>query len=119
MFIRDQRPAALLVAALLVLCVLAPLPVEKAAVQKAQVTRLELGVSIERELANGEKHAYGLKLNAGQFFEICAEGFGVLMDVAAYSPGGQLVAQGDGMWGRNECDMASYIAAEDGEYRIE
>ena len=119
MFVRNQRPTAILAASLLVLCALAPTPVEKAAAQAGRIRRLEPGTPVERELNNGEKQVYGLKLSAGQFFEICTEGFGVMVDVAVYSPGGRLVAQGDGMWGRNECDLVSYIAAEEGEYRIE
>jgi CHAT domain-containing protein/Tfp pilus assembly protein PilF len=84
-----------------------------------RATRLELGQPVSRELAGGETHVYTLKVSAGDFFEACVDRLGMVVDVAAYSPGGRLVAQGDATVENSECDMIAHIAAEAGEYRIE
>ena len=87
--------------------------------QDQQVPALDPAQPIERVLKGGETHLYTLKLNAGQFFEVCVERVGMVMDVAVFSPSGQRVAEGDGAWESNECDLVNQVAAEDGNYRIE
>src|SRR5262249_12777635 len=84
--------------------------------QAGQATPLELGQSISRELAGGETHVYTLRVGAGEFFEACVDRFGMVVDIAVYSPSGQLVAQGDAIVENKECDMIGHIAAEAGVY---
>src|SRR5262245_36233110 len=63
--------------------------------QNGQVSRLEMGKPIERQLEGGELHVYTLRLSAGEFFEVCVDRLGAMVDVAVYSPEGRRVAEGD------------------------
>ena len=120
MFIRDRHHAlSTIVSMIISLCVSVTAGGLVVYGQSDQVTPLELGKPIKRELASDEMHAYSLKLSEGQFFEVCVERLGTGIDARVFSPSKQLVAEGDGTWAKSGCDMVSHIAATGGEYRIE
>ncbi len=83
------------------------------------ITPLEPGQSIERQLKGGETHAFQVSLQTGQFLSISVEQRGIDIELKFYNPNRQLVTETDALNGTQGPEVASIIAAQPGIHRIE
>jgi CHAT domain-containing protein len=80
--------------------------------------RLEKGVVQEREIRAGETHEYRIAVRAGDYARVRIKQ--TRMDVAARlsGPAGRLVLEADGVGGRKQPELLSWIAEEGGDYLL-
>jgi hypothetical protein len=83
----------------------------------AQSTLLELGKSIERQLAGGQSHEYHFTLQAGQYARVLAEQRTINVAVAIFGPDGKQLLAGDS-YGIGDNEPAEQIAETSGTYRL-
>lgn len=83
------------------------------------ITTLEPGQSIERQLKGGETHAFQVSLQTGQFLSISVEQRGIDIELKFYNPNRQLVTETDALNGTQGPEVASIIAAQPGIHRID
>ena len=75
---------------------------QQMAFAQADLADLERGRSVERELAEGQAHSYGVDLAADQFMFLTVEQQGIDVVVRVISPGGEELTEVDspnGLWG--------------------
>jgi hypothetical protein len=60
-----------------------------------QAPRLEPGRLIERELAGGESHSYGIMLALGQYLQVVVDQRGIDVVVALFAPDGKKISEVD------------------------
>ncbi len=84
-----------------------------------EITKLEVGKTVERELSGGEVHNYRLTLAAGQYSRIVLVQRGVDVVLTIVSPSGQRVTEVDSPNGAFGPEPVSLIAEEAGDYRLE
>jgi len=79
---------------------------------------LEKGVPLEREIRGGEIHEYRIAAEAGAYARVKIKQ--TKMDVTARltGPAGQVVLEVDGVGGRKEPELLSWIVGEGGDYRL-
>jgi tetratricopeptide (TPR) repeat protein len=84
-----------------------------------EVTRLEPGRTIDREMQAGQSHIYGLTLQAGQFLRVIAEQKGINVLLVLSAPDEKQVAEADflGASGGGQ-ESLSYEATTGGDYRL-
>jgi hypothetical protein len=85
----------------------------------ADVSALEPGKPIERELKGGEIHAYSISLTTGQFLHVIAEQRGVDVVVFLFDPSGKQVAEVDSPDGTQGPEPVLIVAKATGDYRLE
>src|ERR1043166_746513 len=69
-------------------------PTQPPALQSSQdVTTLELGKPIEREIAGSQKHAYQIALAEGEYANVTVRQRGVDVVVKSFGPDGKLIAE--------------------------
>ena len=83
----------------------------------ARSTLLELGKSIERQLAGGQSHEYHFTLQAGQYARVLAEQRTINVAVAIFGPDGKQLLAGDS-YGIGDNEPAELIAETSGTYRL-
>jgi len=83
------------------------------------VTTLEPGLPIERDLKGGEAHTFQVKLASGQFLHVVVDQRGVDVVVTLLRPGGEQVARADSPNGSYGPEPVVVAAAESGDYRLE
>jgi CubicO group peptidase (beta-lactamase class C family) len=79
---------------------------------------LVLGESVERELVTGDRHAYPLRLEAGQFLLATVEQRGIDAYVTILDTLGKVLASGEGQGGMNGVDFVSFFPETTGWYWI-
>jgi CHAT domain-containing protein/tetratricopeptide (TPR) repeat protein len=82
-------------------------------------TPLQFGQITERELTGGRTHVYQVSLSAGDFLRIEADQHGIAIEVKIFDPAQQKLVQMDSFNGTQGPEIASVIAAQTGNYRIE
>ena len=91
----------------------------RSAIQTVQeITELELGKSIERELAGGQEHIYQIKLAEGQHAGLVVEQRGIDLVVRAQTPTGKLIAEFDSEIRLQGPEQIELVADADGSYRL-
>jgi CHAT domain-containing protein/predicted negative regulator of RcsB-dependent stress response len=84
-----------------------------------QVTVLELGKPIERELAGGQSHSYQLTLAAGQLLYAVVEQRGIDVVVILFGPDGKKWAEVDSPNGTRGPEPLKLVTETPGIYRLE
>ena len=80
---------------------------------------LQPGIPIERTLAAGQVHSYGVSLEQDQFLQLVVEQRGIDVIVRVFSPGGKRLGEFDSPNGTEGPENVSVIAEAAGVYRIE
>jgi CHAT domain-containing protein len=86
--------------------------------QRSETTRLIAGAAVERELADGDQHAYELDLQADQYASVTLDSRGIHAIVAAIGPDGGVIsefAKEDRNYGHEHLEM---VAQSSGRYRV-
>src|SRR5260221_12475549 len=84
-----------------------------------QAQRLELNKSVERELKDGETHAYSIALRTGEFLRATVDQRGIDVIVRVFSPDGAKVAEVDSPNGDTGPEPIALEVKTAGTYRIE
>jgi tetratricopeptide (TPR) repeat protein len=101
-------------------CVQSPADAKSgAALKVTDITALELGKPVERELAGGDVHSYRLTLAAGQFCHVVVDQRGIDVAVALYGPDGERIVEVDSPNDKNGPEPVSLVAEASGSYRLE
>ncbi len=77
------------------------------------------GPAVERRLAGGERHAYALELEAGDYLHLEVEQQGVDVVAALIAPGGETLLEIDSPTGDRGPETVFLVAAAAGGYRLE
>ena len=84
-----------------------------------EVTTLESGKPIERELAGGQKHSYQIVLSAGQYVMVTVEQRGIDVSVRLFGVDGKPLADFDAEMRLNGTEKIEFIANSAGNYRFD
>jgi CHAT domain-containing protein len=87
-------------------------------VPRSEATRLAVGTAVERELANGDQHAYGLELQADQYASVTLDALGIHAIAEAVGPDGGVISEfvkEDGNFGHEHLEI---VAQSGGLYRV-
>ena len=106
-----------LIVVALATCVAIAFPSSWASAQ-SQIQQLVLGESVERELVTGDRHAYPVRLEAGQFLLTTVEQHGIDTYVSLLDTLGNVLAVGEGQGGINGLDFVSLFPETTGWYWI-
>lgn len=87
--------------------------------QTADITQLEMGKPIVRELAGGQSHAYGLTLAAGQYLHVVVDQRGIDIEVVLLAPDGKELTTVDSPNGTQGREPVYWITEAPGVYRLE
>jgi CHAT domain-containing protein/Tfp pilus assembly protein PilF len=82
------------------------------------VTPLEQGKPIKRELAGGQEHAYQITLSGNQFLEAVVKQDGIDAVVQLFRPDGKLIIEFDSELRTRGQETVSWMAEETGTYRL-
>jgi len=80
--------------------------------------RLEKGVAQEREIQAGETHEYRIAVQAGDYARVTVDQAGMNVALRLAGPSGAEIAVSDGAAGRKEDEIVSWIAGEEGDFRL-
>ena len=86
---------------------------------KTEAQVLEPGKPVERELKNGETHAYQIVLSVGQFLDAAVNQRGVDLVVRVFAPDGSKLAEIDSPNGNQGDEPVVVEAKASGAYRVE
>ncbi|MBA3711341.1 MAG: CHAT domain-containing protein [Pyrinomonadaceae bacterium] len=84
---------------------------------QSEVTQLEPGRSVEREIAGGESHTYQISLAAGQFVRVVAEQKEIDVKLALATPDGKQLVEMN-LTRAGGLESLSEEAAASGDYRL-
>ena len=91
----------------------------RSAIQTIQeITELELGKPIDRDLAGGQEHTYQIKLAEGQHANVLVDQRGIDIVVRAQTPTGKLIAEFDSEVRLQGPEQIELVAETDGSYRL-
>ena len=90
-----------------------------AAQNPQEVTTLELGKPVERDLSGGQKHAYQITLAEGQYVSLIVEQRGIDVVVRLFSPDGKLITDCDSVDERRGREDPELVAEAAGNYKFE
>jgi CHAT domain-containing protein/tetratricopeptide (TPR) repeat protein len=93
---------------------------DSAAVNQGDLSALETGKTIEREIAEGEAHAYQLTLAAGQYARVDVNQRDINLSLSAFDSGGKKIVEAD-MFTIGETEWLALIsdASASTTYRLE
>lgn len=80
---------------------------------------LELGKSVEREMAPGQTHSYRLTLAAGQYAEIEVQQRRLDVVLTLFDPNGKKLIEVDGPGGRDGLELLTLVVDITGTYRLD
>ena len=83
-----------------------------------EVTPLEIGKAIERELEGGNRHTYDLKLDEGQFASVVVEQRGIDVLVRVIGVNGKPVSEFDSELRNNGAEQVELVAEGPGTYLV-
>lgn len=89
-----------------------PLPVP------AGPPRLEKDVVQEREIRAGEVHEYRIAVQKGDYVRVTVDQTEVDVALRLVGPSGEEIAASDGVGGRKEWELVSWIAGSGGDFRL-
>ncbi|HET9228530.1 MAG TPA: tetratricopeptide repeat protein, partial [Thermoanaerobaculia bacterium] len=79
---------------------------------------LSTGRTLEREIRAGEIHEYRIAVQSGDYARVTVDQNGADVALRLIGPAGEEVAAADGVGGRKELEMVSWIAAGGGDFRL-
>lgn len=79
---------------------------------------LETGKTLEREIRAGEVHEYRIAVRAGDYARVTVDQSGADVALRLAGPAGEEVAASDGVAGRKEGELVSWIAASGGDFHL-
>lgn len=91
----------------------------RAQIQIGGGNTLQPGILIERTLATGQVHSYGVSLEQDQLLQLVVEQRGIDVVVRVFSPAGKRLGEFDSPNGTEGPENVSVIAEAAGAYRIE
>ncbi|MGH9966325.1 MAG: CHAT domain-containing protein [Pyrinomonadaceae bacterium] len=92
-------------------------PVPTSESQRARDFRvLEIGKSIQRELARAERHSYQISLRAQEFIHVVVEQRGINVAVAVFAPSGQQITEIDSRNAAHGPERVLFVAVVSGNY---
>ncbi|MGE0132169.1 MAG: CHAT domain-containing protein [Blastocatellales bacterium] len=98
-------------------------PVQTPGVQSSasqnELPLLEVGKTIEREMAGGETHSFQVLAQAGQYLRVALDQHGIDVRLDLLEPGGQRLVTMDSLNETQGIEAASLIAEQTGRYRVE
>jgi CHAT domain-containing protein/Tfp pilus assembly protein PilF len=86
---------------------------------QSEITFLELGKPIEREMRGGEKHSYKVHAEAGQFVRVVAMQKGIDVSVTLLDPRGKQLLIVDSMNGSYGPEPVSIVAEDSGDLQLD
>jgi CHAT domain-containing protein len=86
--------------------------------QSPEVTALEQGRTLERELAGGQSNSYKLQVESGQFVQLSVYQVGIDVAVQLSKPGGEVWIELDGPNGRYGPEDIAVISDVSGELNV-
>ena len=84
----------------------------------SEITSLEPGKPVQRELGAGEAHSYALIVAAGQYVLVLADQRGIDVTLSAFDPNGKKLVEAD-MFRIGETELISLVAETSGSYLLE
>ncbi len=84
-----------------------------------EVTTLESGKPLEREIAGGQKHSYQIDLSVGQYFMATVEQRGVDVLARLFDGDGKPIAEFDAEMRLNGTEKIEFVAKTAGKYRLD
>lgn len=84
-----------------------------------EISGLEEGKPVQRELRGGQSHSYRVELAAGQFMQAIVEQISVDVSIKVFDPNGQKLLEVDNPNSRYGLESASLIAETPGRYLLE
>jgi CHAT domain-containing protein len=120
-FVRIEARSSRRIAVAVTATVVAWLALQARAAQPAprsEATRLPVGAAVERELANGDQHAYELDLQADQYASVTLDALGIHAIAAVVGPDGRVISEfvkEDGNYGHEHLEI---VAESGGLYRV-
>ncbi len=79
---------------------------------------LETGITREREIGAGEIHEYRIAVQAGDYARVTVDQTEADVALRLVSPSGEEIAASDGLGGKKENELVSWIAADGGSFRL-
>lgn len=104
---------------LLIFLIVQPVYSQSQVTNTPEITTLELGKPIERELAGKEKHSYQITLSAGQYMQVALEQRGVDAAARLFDADGKQLVGYDAEPRPNSPEKLEYVAKADGVYRLD
>jgi len=83
------------------------------------LTRLETGVALHREMSGGQTHAFALPLSAGDYVHLVVMQRGIDVVVRLFDPQGKKVLEVDSPNGTEGPEPVFWVAEAAGDYRLE
>lgn len=83
------------------------------------LTRLELGQKVKRDMKSGERHIYHIELATGQFLHAIVEQYGIDVEAGLFGPDGKKVFNVDSPTATLGAEHVLVIAAQTGVHRLE
>src|SRR5262249_28472981 len=84
-----------------------------------EITLLEPGKPLQREIAGGQKHSYQIALGQGEHASVIVEQRGVDVTIKSYGRDGKLIAEQDGENRPIGVERAELVARATGSYRFD
>jgi CubicO group peptidase (beta-lactamase class C family) len=85
---------------------------------QAQSRQLVLNEPVRRQLVTGDRHAYSIRLDAGQFLFATVDHRGIDVYVSILDSSGEVVTTGEGPTGANGLEYVSFVPETSGWYWI-
>jgi hypothetical protein len=82
------------------------------------IRALEPGKPLKREMASGQRHAYQIRLDAGQFLKVIVEQQGIDVVVQIYGPNGNLSQEFDGESRLRGEETVAVVDESAGDYHL-
>jgi hypothetical protein len=79
---------------------------------------LQVGIPLERTIASGQTHQYGITLQRDQYVQVVVDQRGIDVVVRVFSPEGKSLGEFDSPNGADGPENVSFVAASDGVYGI-
>ncbi|HEX8923011.1 MAG TPA: hypothetical protein VF766_16165 [Pyrinomonadaceae bacterium] len=89
-----------------------------AATAQSEASVLKPGASVERGIARGQTHSFGVKLEQNELLKLVVEQHGIDLIVRLFSPTGKSLGEFDSPNGTDGPENVSFIAKASGIYRI-
>lgn len=96
-----------------------PLAVQFSYSQTPEIPALEQNQTIEREISGGQKHAFQINLEKGQYANILLGQNGIDVLIRVFGTNGKLTAEFDREWRTNGAETVEIVASESGAFKIE
>ncbi len=86
---------------------------------QSDISELQLGKVIERELKAGETHSYDVTLKSGQYLHVIAEQIGIDVIVKILGPSHEQIAEVNNWKSLRHSEQLSLVAKVSGDYHLE